>query len=215
MYLSCIELDPDQSDARRCMSNAYLVHQLLLKAWPDGEAGRVLYRLELERRPPRLLVQSAAAADWARCFAGTAIPLEMPRQKRLEIELAPGKLLRFFLRANPTVRRLDLEREGRPPEGLISGERVGLLREAEQVGWLTRKAAAAGFTVVSAEARDRGDQVSYRAAARQRLVHRCVDFEGRLRVTDPEAMLAAMRGGIGPAKAFGFGLLSLAAAGGP
>lgn len=37
-----------------------------------------------------------------------------------------------------------------------------------------------------------------------------VRFDGVLRVTDVEVLLDALRGGIGPAKAFGFGLLSLA-----
>jgi CRISPR system Cascade subunit CasE len=37
-----------------------------------------------------------------------------------------------------------------------------------------------------------------------------VDFEGILEVTDPEEFAAAVTAGIGPAKAFGFGLLSVA-----
>jgi CRISPR system Cascade subunit CasE len=41
-------------------------------------------------------------------------------------------------------------------------------------------------------------------------VHQAVTFDGLLRVTDPEALLAALAGGIGSGKGFGFGLLSLA-----
>ena len=37
-----------------------------------------------------------------------------------------------------------------------------------------------------------------------------VRFDGVLQVTDVGALVEAVRGGIGPAKAFGFGLLSLA-----
>lgn len=35
-------------------------------------------------------------------------------------------------------------------------------------------------------------------------------FEGRLEVTDRDALLAALQHGIGAGKAFGFGLLSVA-----
>ena len=37
-----------------------------------------------------------------------------------------------------------------------------------------------------------------------------VRFDGVLAVTDPDALTGAVRQGIGPAKGFGFGLLSLA-----
>ena len=43
-----------------------------------------------------------------------------------------------------------------------------------------------------------------------RLQHYGVDFDGVLSVTDPALFAAAVAGGIGPAKGFGFGLLSLA-----
>ena len=40
--------------------------------------------------------------------------------------------------------------------------------------------------------------------------HHSVLFDGRLRVTDSTAFQKALSCGIGPAKAFGFGLLSIA-----
>ncbi|MFT2020182.1 type I-E CRISPR-associated protein Cas6/Cse3/CasE [Streptomyces sp. 796.1] len=46
----------------------------------------------------------------------------------------------------------------------------------------------------------RGTQVTFHSAT----------FEGHLRVTDPEALTAHLLGGIGPAKAYGCGLLTLA-----
>ncbi len=45
-----------------------------------------------------------------------------------------------------------------------------------------------------------------------RLTFGAVLFEGRLRVTDADRFRAALAGGIGPAKAYGFGLLSIAPA---
>ena len=48
IYLSCIELDLHNSQARRWLGRPYEVHQRLLSAWEDGQAGRVLYRVESE-----------------------------------------------------------------------------------------------------------------------------------------------------------------------
>ena len=43
-----------------------------------------------------------------------------------------------------------------------------------------------------------------------RLTHVAVRFDGLLEVTDPVKFLETLRAGIGSAKGFGFGLLSLA-----
>jgi CRISPR-associated protein Cas6/Cse3/CasE subtype I-E len=50
----------------------------------------------------------------------------------------------------------------------------------------------------------RDDQISHK------LTLNIVQFDGYLQVIDPDKLLTALRQGIGPAKAFGCGLLSLA-----
>jgi CRISPR system Cascade subunit CasE len=220
IYLSCLTLDLERSLARRWLSEPYWVHQRLLRAWPvpgaEGqgavEEGRVLYRVEMDRRPPRILVQSTTVADWERCFAGFPVLGEPAQQKRVVLEATAGQTLRFLLRANPTVRRLLSGEDGMASNRMIPGQRVGLLREEEQIEWLARKMETAGCALLEVEARDRGDQVSFKATKRVRMVHRCVEFEGYLRVNDPERLRAAVAAGIGSGKAFGFGLLSLAPA---
>lgn len=219
IYLSALELDPGAGEVRRLLANPYRVHQKLLNAWDDGTSQRMLYRTEWGRNPPRILVQAPAAADWARAFqpgelAGT------PRQKGVELHLQAGQEYRYLLRANPTVRRMRAQHPGGSDP--LLGKRVALLREEEQIAWLARKAAACGFAlpllgrredgepVYAVEVRDRGEVVGRKPGANGRIVHHCVDFEGRLRVTDVAALLKALEEGIGPAKGFGFGLLSLA-----
>jgi CRISPR system Cascade subunit CasE len=209
IYLSCLELNLDRAEARRWVGNPYFIHQRLLKAWPDGASGRVLFRVELDRRSPRILVQAPEAAEWERAFADFPVLVGPPRQKEVALPLVGGQALRFLLRANPTVRRLQFEGK---VERVPSGERVGLLREEEQLAWLRRKAEEAGADLLAADVRNRGEQVSFRPATRTRIVHQCAEFEGRLRVTEPERLAQAVGEGIGPAKAFGFGLLSLAPA---
>ena len=85
---------------------------------------------------------------------------------------------------------------------------MGLLREADQQAWLDRKAAAGGFRVLAVRASNVRPWRWARGGTRAR--HDGVDFEGVLQVADPGRFLATVETGIGPAKAFGFGLLSLA-----
>jgi len=224
IYLSCLELDPGDRDVRQLLANPYRVHQKLLNAWPGGESGRLLYRLEWERRPLRVLVQAPQPADWSRCFPRGAGLSEPPRQKPVELRPAVGQTLRFLLRANPTVRRLRAQGPGPEARDPLIGKRVALYGEAEQVAWLARKGEQYGFQVLllghdeagepvyDVEVRDRGDVVGFKSGG-GRLVHHCVDFEGRLQVTDAEVFAAALEAGIGPAKGFGFGLLSVAPGG--
>jgi CRISPR system Cascade subunit CasE len=146
-----------------------------------------------------------------------------------------GQMLRFRLHANPTVRKWAYrkERKGRRPEG----KRVGLYTEQEQREWLDRKAEEGGFELLQvkvapqradgptcvqdAVVRDQRvfgrrpgwhcDHFDGRHEPRQ-LTHLAVTFDGLLRVIDPDLFRCTLERGIGSAKAFGFGLLSLARA---
>jgi len=207
MYLSLLEIDAGSHIARSWVANPYRVHQRLRLAFPDTEPGRMLFRIEDEWPRPRILVQTETEAVWPAAFVDFGVLAAPARQKRLELALTVGQVLRFRLLANPT-KRLSC---GRPGEK-VDGPRVGLFREADQRAWLERKAVAAGFVPLSFEARSPGTSVSRRNPAkdRARQSHLAVRFDGRLRVRDPGALCEAVRCGIGSAKAYGFGLLSLA-----
>ena len=221
MYLSLLEITTD-ARGRRFLADPYRVHQKLLNAFPDGQAGRVLFRIEeasadelgLDDRPPRILVQAPIAADWSRAFADLPTLARVPRQKEIAPSFSSGRRLRFRLRANPTIRRkLDLKprSEGKEPK---DGNRFGLLKEEEQRAWLERKGAGGGFKLLEYDVQARG-QARFQAGRGEQHrteTHVDVTFEGYLEVTDPDAFAAVLDGGIGAAKAYGFGLLSVASA---
>ena len=84
----------------------------------------------------------------------------------------------------------------------------GIHDEAGLRIWLDRKAAQGGFAVTECVVGP--PQASYFVnKRRKRGKHNSVDFQGLLRVTDRAAFQSAFHEGIGPAKAFGFGLLLL------
>jgi len=196
MYLSKLSLDPRSRQVVAELNNRYELHRTLMAAFPPDSPGRVLYRLEQRREhPPDVLVQSSAPPDWSHLERNGYLR-RPPRHKEFSPEFRAGQCLAFRLRANPTVTR--------------DGSRLGLLDESEQRDWLARKADRSGFSL-------RGFRNTPEGFLRMRKADRTLTFysvlyEGALAVTDPASFVEALCEGIGPAKAFGFGLLSTAPA---
>jgi len=207
MYLSLLEIDPQSPIARTWLGNPYRVHQRLLMAFPNAEPGRLLFRIEDEWVPPRIIVQTEAQAGWDAAFGDFGVLASPVHQKTVDIDVAAGDVLRFRLRANPT-KRLSAGCPGKKADG----PRVGLFKEEEQRAWVERKASSAGFELLAVDVRPLSTIVSRKNPAkdRSRQSHLAVQFDGRLRVTTPHELDEAVRCGIGSAKAYGFGLLSLA-----
>lgn len=210
-YLSLLQIDISQVRGRTWLANPYRVHQRLLMAFPDGESGRVLYRVEEDHTPPRILVQAPALANWEETFSDHQVLLASPIQKEVALAFRSGQRLRFLLRANPTVRRVRWDGDGEDRK-IAKGPRMGLMKEVDQRAWLARKGEAAGFRPLAFEVNPRGNVVFRRGNGEASQTHFQVDFQGVLQVLDPAALQAAWQTGIGPGKAFGFGLLSLAPA---
>ncbi len=240
MYLSKLALDPRHPLARRDTGNCQELHRTLLSAFPAApskESSRreararfgLLYRMETDPRTgrPIVIAQSGDEPDWSRLPAGylatAAIKPDCKPVAERYATISNGQVLRFRLRANPT------KRCGR--QGKLPGHRLALTSEAEQLAWLERKAAGAGFSLMTVEttvgppgsasaavADVRIDpdarQYGWRAAdgAQVKLTFGAALFEGLLRVTDAERLREAIAAGIGSGKAYGFGLLSVAPA---
>jgi CRISPR system Cascade subunit CasE len=209
MYLSALTIDSSDRRGRTWLANPYRVHQRLLMAFPDGDAGRVLFRVDADRRPPRILVQSPSKPDWLRCFHDHPVLAHPPQSKELPLAFRPGQRLHFLLRSNPTVRRVFPDARSADP-AKHSGKRIGVYGEDAQSNWLANKGEQAGFRVVASRVADCGFQFSRKADQEAPIRHLCVDFEGILEVTEPDRFLVALQAGIGSGKGFGFGLLSVA-----
>ncbi len=221
IYLSRLVLDPHRREVWRAAADCHALHRAVLAAFPDGAgpearaAFGVLHRLELdpEGRAPTLLVQSAVVPDWSRpgaagAWAANARP-EVKEVGAAYAAIAAGDRLRFRLRANPT-RRVHAVHAG---DDKLAGKRVDLRDEDKRLDWLGRKGEHHGFGVVAAEVRpgspgnrDRGRPGGGAAP----IAFGAALYEGVLEVADAAAFGAALRAGVGPGRAFGFGLLSVA-----
>jgi CRISPR system Cascade subunit CasE len=163
--------------------------------------------------------------DWISGWGGLPDPPKAIHERYRA--LTTGTVLRFRLRANPTKKIHTTEATRTPGKRATgpNGTRKPLTRD-ELPAWLERKSGHHGFRLL--DARHQPDpiagkeQVGRKPDPRQqgtdteqktmRMTHAAVLFEGVLEIVDADLFRGALWGGIGPAKAYGFGLLSVAPA---
>ncbi len=203
MYLSKVQLSWEQA------RNPYEQHRALWQLFPNSpDAQRsFLYRVEqtVKGQGAGLLMQSLHS------------PVETGVVNLVAIRdfnpfLYQGQTLRFRLRANP-VKTIKDPRKG---ERIKNGKtytrtvRVPLIKEEQQAAWLTKKldgAAALKALTIQQEL-----PLNFRKKSEKRSGKiQPILFDGILTVEDPEALLTLIKYGIGPAKSFGCGMLSLRA----
>lgn len=146
---------------------------------------------------------------------GETLAVMRPDRPDLNFQVQPGHSVRFRLRANPVV-TIDGKRH-RPRVAKEDFDAGGERRETAFLqaheDWLRRKlgSAADGLeatTLVTGWAS--GWRTKHEPQPNQKMQWWSVLFEGTFRVKDPATLKMHLDAGIGPAKAFGFGLLSIA-----
>lgn len=191
---------------------------------PAGfDAGRFLFRVDnaIHRGDPRsvVLVLSAAEPDWGYAFLNARMFLAAePEMRQFEPKFAVGDKYRFRIRVN--LSKKSSKYRGNPKLGKdgrehTEGKRVALTWNEDQypedviVPWFTEKGARSGFEVRQCEVLQIG-WVNAWPSTKKAMKFRSALIEGRLEVKDAGLFSNAVVTGIGSAKAFGFGLLSVA-----
>ena len=161
---------------------------------PDEE--RVLWRREDE---DTLLVQSKYPPVWR-----SAWNIGSARVQEFQVEdLVKERNYSFRLLANTTKSAFQT-RKG----DAVRGRVVGLYTVPEQREWLLSRAVDLGVEVLSVQI-SRSEKWHFRNGGHT-VTLAVAQFDGVLRITDVGAARVAVATGVGPAKAFGCGLLSLA-----
>lgn len=203
MYLSKIHIPWVQA------KNHYQFHQALWRLFPgyDYAEREFLFRVEQQQKGigAQVLMQSAIQPQ-----SSEQSPVLLA-QREYVLTIQNGQRLRFRLRANPIKTIKDsskgiIEKKGKT---FIKTVRVPLLHEEQQQAWLERKLqtfAQLETLIVQPEA------VLYFRKTKEGRSGKIqpVMFDGILTVTNAIALNNEIAIGIGPAKAFGCGLLSLA-----
>lgn len=228
MYLSRIPLNPARRGSRKFLSSPHVLHGAVMKSFPpevldhpDAE-GRVLWRIDKTANDIHLYVVSPVEPDFTHVIEQAGWPTTgawtTRKYGQLLDNLADGQRWHFRLTANP-ARSVFIPPEQRDAtDSKTKRGRVAGLKQEEQLDWLRRKAIDSGFTVAAAgPAHQREDDV--RIISRETLtfdrgnrnvVLSVATFEGVLTVADAGLLRHALINGIGRAKGYGCGLLTLA-----
>ncbi len=208
MYLSKLLLDPASRQVQSELSNRYELHRTLTAQFPSEKRSDInlLYRLEIPDQqiyqPITLLVQTSSEPDWSE-LARLGLLIDSPQVKNFDPDLPTGATYFFRLLANPTMRK-------KQADG--NSKRIGLYSTEAQHDWLQRKAQQGGFRVESFNLLDMGmlESIKRKNDHIHKIKQLAVQFDGILNVIDPDLIKHALVHGVGSAKSFGFGLLSLA-----
>ncbi|WP_116114828.1 type I-E CRISPR-associated protein Cas6/Cse3/CasE [Austwickia chelonae] len=221
MYLSRFALNTARRGTRQLLGSPQRMHAAVLSCYPpEASTGRVLWRVD---RPQRhelcLYVVGSAEPDMTALVEQAGWPTTQTWQTTTYApflsRLSEGQAWRFRLAANPVhVLRQEGERRGKVVPHVTVHQQERWLREHGQ-GW--------GFEVLDPPGSDEGGvSVTGRHAdaftrrdpgdkdRRGRVTISRVQFDGVLTVTDADRFRESLVGGMGRAKAYGCGLMTLA-----
>ncbi|MFE5973710.1 type I-E CRISPR-associated protein Cas6/Cse3/CasE [Streptomyces sp. NPDC056460] len=221
--LTRIHLNLASPRVRRDMTDANSLHRTVMLLAPDGlgphprqQAG-LLFRLErtpTSTEPPTLLIQTRHHPDLTRLPATYGTAQTRSLTPVLD-NLTPGRQVRYRITANPTAARR-VDETGRPLPGKHS--RRTALTGDQAATWWHRRATEAGLTlhtldttpVPAARTHPAPPGATSSAGRTPHTQHVLIRFDGLATITNPDQLRDALLTGIGRAKSYGAGLLSLA-----
>ncbi|GGH51531.1 type I-E CRISPR-associated protein Cas6/Cse3/CasE [Microbacterium album] len=218
MYLSSFQFNPARRGAQRLLGSPHALHAAVLAGFPDpspSATGRVLWRLDSIRHSATLYIVSPRRPDLTHLAEQAGWPsLEESWRSRsyqpLLDRVESGQRYRFRLTANPThSARGERGERGKP---------YGHVTVAQQENWLLQREGRAGFRIDELPNGERDVVVTDRKMLTFRrretsVTLRVASYEGTLTVADRDAFISALCFGVGRAKGYGCGLLTIAPVG--
>jgi CRISPR system Cascade subunit CasE len=217
MYLSRIELDTKKPETRRALASPNVLHAAVEGCGDNASEERKLWRVDSLRGRLYLLLLSPKKprfASFAKQFSPPGQFGEIRPYDDLLSRINAGQVWRFRLRANPVHSVSD--RKKYPARGKTYAH----VTVEQQKDWLRGKTQSCGFELIKNEEgyecfdviesdhicfrrKDRDGQVGFVSLG-------IATFEGVMQVTDAQKFVSALTAGIGRAKAYGCGLLTIA-----
>ena len=210
MFLSRIELDSRKAETRRALSSPQVLHAAVEGCFEKEQPGRKLWRLDKLGGRLYLLLLSPNKPDFT-SFAAQFCALNIVGESKdyavMLARLNEGQRLGFRLRANPvhSVRSKDGSHGKR-------GKIYAHVTVEQQRGWLVKRAESCGFIVREDDfdVVERGQMRFRRKSGEKSVEIGYAIFEGILEITNVEQFTEALIQGIGRAKAYGCGLMTVA-----
>lgn len=217
-FISHIDLNPRRRDARKLLGSPNAMHAAVEASFPPiaDATGRVLWRLDRSEVRSQLYVVSPRKPDFTHIIEQAGWPSSEQNWLTKDYlpllnSLSEGQVWEYRLTANP-VHQSRKEGDG--------GKRFGHVTVDQQTAWLRDREKRLGFRML----RDREEQLLSAVIRRERsqfyrrsangtgskVTISRVTFQGMLEIIDPDVFRQSMTRGIGHAKAYGCGLITLA-----
>lgn len=225
VYLSRVPLDILHCKGIEFASSPYRLHAAIEASLPAdservAERGRVLWRLDepIGRTDCLwLYILSPAEPNYALIVEQAGLPAdgawEVKPYNAVLDNVRKGQHWQFRLKANPA--RKVMADKGRILNPSVRGTIQGHVTVEQQQAWLLSRAEAHGFRVLPSSSGADALVVSHRRRERfkrggQTVTLATAQFDGVLEVVDATAFRRTLGFGIGRAKGFGCGLLTIA-----
>ncbi|HFG0657851.1 TPA: type I-E CRISPR-associated protein Cas6/Cse3/CasE [Salmonella enterica] len=208
MYLSRITLHTAQLVPSQLLHlverGEYVMHQWLWELFPGGKERQFLYRREELQGAFRFFVLSQERPAESAIFDVQCRPFAP--------ELSVGQILRFTLRANPTIckagKRHDLLMEAKRQVKTQPDSRdIWTYQQQAALEWLSHQGEQNGFSLREASVDAYRQQQIRREKSRQMIQFSSVDYAGVLVVNNPVLFLQRLVQGYGKSRAFGCGMM--------
>lgn len=224
MYLSRVSLNLARPDAIAFVSSPYKVHAAVEQAFAsdttrENEKGRILWRLDEvpgNGHEVWLYVMSPERPDFTHICDQAGWPASSTWVTKdydpvLE-RVSEGQVWQFRLKANP-VRKVLVDK-GREAHAGIVGTLQGHVTEAQQRTWLLDRAETHGFRISQTDEGFDRLVVSHRRRERFKrhggvVTLTTAQYDGALEVTDVGAFRLTLGFGLGRARGFGCGLMTI------
>lgn len=217
MFLTRFEINPARRGTRTLLSSPQAMHAAVLAGFPSGteqpdEKGRLLWRVDQDAHRALLFVVSRNRPDLTHLAEQAGWPTRPEWETRdyqpLLDSLRAGDRWAFRLTANPT-------RSGRKDADAEQTQRFGHLTARQQQDWLLGRCEKNGFTIPTGGSGEPALEVRRREVVRFNRQGRTVTLstavlDGQLEVVDADTFRHVLTHGLGPAKGYGCGLLTLA-----
>ncbi|WP_285726868.1 type I-E CRISPR-associated protein Cas6/Cse3/CasE [Psychromicrobium xiongbiense] len=223
MFLTRFQINPRRRGSYKLLSSPQAMHAAVLSGFAEPQAegvGRVLWRVDSQAHQAFLYIVSGARPDLSHLVEQAGWPttetwLTHSYDSFLD-GLAEGQRWGFRLTANPT-KSLAVPGGGR-------GKVIPLSASSEQLEWLLARAERSGFSIPLADGLDpeepptpgdyrfeiREDSVRKFLRQGQQVTLAVSTFDGVLDVVDAARLRRSLMDGIGRAKGYGCGLMTLA-----
>lgn len=203
MYLSKVIVDDRYTSASVALLNPSYLHSLIQTVPFDAarKDHNVLYRIMNEYGKKVLYVQSDIAPNW-NCLQGRGFKLEnMMNIDNVQNVLCNGNSFSFSVIVNPISRKTDRD-TGKVKKRFIE-------TSEKRMSWFMRYAERNGFEVVQVTEKTFAKNDDVRKKDNKRFVVKGVEFFGVLKIINEEAFKKCFREGLGPEKAYGYGMMML------